>query len=123
VGREESESAIDILGEGRADPPAKSYLVLRAVVTCLQCGRRLGFLQRVSDRGRSSASVFFAEGSNSGGPALWRTLRCPTCGGVPILEEYEAVRQRIEHIDWSLDRPRRGRPSKLLVQQRKRDRA
>ncbi len=120
---EESESCLDILEDGRADPPARTYLVLRAGVICLQCGRRLGSLQRISDREQISASVFYPEGSERGALSSWRTVRCATCGGAPILEEYEAIRQRIEHIDWSLDRPRRGRPSKWLVEQRKADRA
>jgi hypothetical protein len=89
----------------------------------LQCGRRLGALQRISDREQVFASVFYPEGSKRGALASWRTVRCTTCGGAPILEEYEAIRQRIEQIDWSLDRPRRGRPSKWLVEQRKADRA
>jgi len=123
VATDEPTSSADLAEDARPDPPIQSYVIIRAGVMCLQCGRRLGFVQRVTDRERSSASVFYPEGKDAGASRSWRSVHCPTCGGVPIVEDYEAVRQRVEHIDWSLDRPRRGRPSKWLVQQRLRDRA
>jgi hypothetical protein len=123
VATDDTTPSADPADDTQPDPPTRSYVIIRAGVMCLQCGRRLGFLQRVTDHERSSASVFYPEGTEAAAGRSWRSVHCPTCGGVPIVEDYEAVRHRVEDIDWSLDRPRRGRPSKWLVQQRLRDRA
>lgn len=52
-----------------------------------------------------------------------RTLRCQRCGGPVYLDELEVVRQRVDHINWRLDEPRRGRPPKWLVELRNQDAA
>jgi hypothetical protein len=50
-------------------------------------------------------------------------VRCEGCGGATFLDDVETVRQRVERIDWSLDRPRRGRPPGWLVELRRRNNA
>jgi hypothetical protein len=49
-----------------------------------------------------------------------RLLRCPACGGSILPTEIIREEVRVERrIDWSEDRPRRGRPPKWLVEQRR----
>ena len=51
-----------------------------------------------------------------------RFLRCPTCRGSILPTEIIREEVRVERrIDWSEDRPKRGRPPKWLVEQRRKD--
>ena len=52
----------------------------------------------------------------------WRRLRCDRCGGPLFLDETDVVVRRSEDYNWSVERPRRGRPPKRLVEQRQRER-
>jgi len=48
-----------------------------------------------------------------------RSLRCPSCGGSVLPTEITREEVRVERrIDWSRERPRRGRPPKWFVEQR-----
>jgi len=49
-------------------------------------------------------------------------LRCPRCGGSVYVDSVEFVDRRVEPIEWEDDGPRRGRPPKWLVEQRRRKR-
>ena len=49
-----------------------------------------------------------------------RYLRCTSCGGSILPTEITREEVRVERrIDWSEERPRRGRPPKWLVEQRR----
>ena len=49
-----------------------------------------------------------------------RFLRCAICGGSILPTEITREEVRVERrIDWSQERPRRGRPPKWLVEQRR----
>ena len=49
-----------------------------------------------------------------------RFLRCTICGGSVLPTEITREEVRVERrIDWSHERPRRGRPPKWLVEQRR----
>ena len=51
-----------------------------------------------------------------------RYLRCASCGGSILPTEITREEVRVEgRIDWSKDRPRRGRPPKWLVDQRRKN--
>ena len=51
-----------------------------------------------------------------------RFLRCATCGGSVLPSEVTREEVRVERpINWAEDRPRRGRPPKSLVEQRRRE--
>jgi hypothetical protein len=51
-----------------------------------------------------------------------RFLRCPTCRGSILPTEIIREEVRVERrIDWSEERPKRGRPPKSLVEQRRKD--
>jgi hypothetical protein len=52
----------------------------------------------------------------------WRHLRCDRCSGPLFLDEADVVVRRTEDYNWSEERPRRGRPPKRLVEQRRRER-
>ena len=51
-----------------------------------------------------------------------RFLRCPTCRGSILPTEIIREEVRVERrIDWSEERPKRGRPPKWLVEQRRKN--
>jgi hypothetical protein len=52
----------------------------------------------------------------------WRTLRCDRCGGPLFLDEVEEITRRYEEYNWLDERPRRGRPPKRLIEERRRER-
>jgi hypothetical protein len=52
----------------------------------------------------------------------WRRLRCDRCGGPLFLDETEVVTRRYENYNWLDERPRRGRPPKRLIEERRRER-
>jgi hypothetical protein len=52
----------------------------------------------------------------------WHKLRCDRCGGPLFLDETEVVTRRYEEYNWLDERPRRGRPPKRLIEERRRQR-
>jgi hypothetical protein len=52
----------------------------------------------------------------------WRRLRCTRCGGPLFLDESEVVTRRIDDYNWLEERPRRGRPPKRILEERRRER-
>lgn len=51
-----------------------------------------------------------------------RFLRCPTCRGSILPTEIIREEVRVERrIDWTKERPKRGRPPKWMVEQRRRN--
>lgn len=54
--------------------------------------------------------------------ADWRRLRCDRCGGPLFLDETDVIVRRTEEYNWTDERPRRGRPPKRLVEERRRER-
>src|SRR5712692_9696150 len=54
--------------------------------------------------------------------ANWRRLRCDRCGGPLFLDESDVVTRRYEDYNWLDERPRRGRPPKRLIEERRRER-
>ena len=52
----------------------------------------------------------------------WRTQRCDRCGGPLFLDEVEEITRRYEDYNWLDERPRRGRPPKRLIEERRRER-
>jgi hypothetical protein len=85
-------------------------VVVQASLTCLQCGRHLGWLERPPGSGLPELVVFRPAGSNSISAVSRRHIRCSICNGVAILEDDRTVYRQVEDIDWRLDQPRRGRP-------------
>lgn len=52
----------------------------------------------------------------------WRSLRCDRCSGPLFLDEAEVITRRFEDYNWLEERPRRGRPPKRLIEERRRER-
>jgi hypothetical protein len=52
----------------------------------------------------------------------WRSLHCDRCGGPLFLDEVEVITMRHEDYNWLDERPRRGRPPKRLIEERRRER-
>ena len=50
------------------------------------------------------------------------SLRCDRCGGPLFLDETDVVTRRYEDYNWLDERPRRGRPPKRLIEERRRER-
>ena len=84
-----------------SEPPSPRRVVERVTVdlACLLCGRPQG----VFDVGQAAP----------------RPARCTTCGGSVVVAEVTRQRVRLETVDWSAERPRRGRPPKSLAAQRR----
>jgi len=52
----------------------------------------------------------------------WRRLHCGRCNGLLFADEVDTVTRRHEEYNWMDERPRRGRPPKRLIEQRRRER-
>ncbi len=89
-----------------------------AEVKCLHCGCIAGLLRQ--HPGVPGPPATFQNGH--GGPPIvvknLRALRCERCGGPVYTDEFE-VRYVYPKVDTLEDRPRRGRPPKWLVEERR----
>jgi DNA-directed RNA polymerase subunit RPC12/RpoP len=95
---------------------------VEADVKCYLCGALAGVIE--ADREREPRRVLFRRPGERVAAALRdvRHIRCPRCGGATFLDEVTVVTRRIETTNWLEDRPRRGRPPKRLLEQRRRER-
>src|SRR5579859_3796893 len=93
-----------------------------ADLKCYMCGASAGSIQR--ERGSTTPRVAIERGGTIGSMIAWETsrLRCPRCGGSVYVDQVEIVDRRTEPVEWEDDGPRRGRPPKWLVEQRRRKR-
>ena len=90
--------------------------VLRAELRCYLCSETCGVLEAPPAPGMPRVAQFCAADGSPARRLDWSALRCPRCGsGSLFLDESEIVVQRLERVDWALDRPRRGRPPRWLV--------
>lgn len=96
--------------------------VLVADVKCYLCGAISGQIE--SERQPLPRSVLFRKpGERQAMQVLdWHRLRCERCRGPVFLDEADVVTRRIEEHNWLDERPRRGRPPKRLVEERRRQR-
>ena len=90
---------------------------------CLMCSRDFGILECASLPVGGTVTI-----EQPGGFRVefsveqLRSLRCTSCGGSILPIEITREEVRVEgRIDWSKDRPRRGRPPKWLVEQRRKN--
>ena len=106
--------------------------VLVADVKCYLCGAVSGTLESEQPSGGSGSGLtptparrvqFRLAGASVAEPQPdWRTIRCGRCGGPTFLDEPNIITRRIEDYNWLDERPRRGRPPKRLVEERRRER-
>jgi hypothetical protein len=106
-----------------SEPAPESHLVVCASLTCYLCGRSAGAVEAPLVATWPTVVWFRPTGSATAEQTAWRQVRCEGCGGATFLDDVETVRQRVERIDWSLDKPRRGRPPGWLVALRRRNHA
>ena len=101
-------------------PTIRTYML--ADLKCYMCGASAGSIER--ERGSAAPRVALQRGGHVGSIGAWETsrLRCPRCGGSVYVDQVEIVDRRIEPVEWEEEGPRRGRPPKWLVEQRRRKR-
>jgi DNA-directed RNA polymerase subunit RPC12/RpoP len=101
-------------------PTIRTYVL--ADLKCYMCGATAGSIER--ERSSNPSMVSLERSGHVGLIGPWETsrLRCPRCGGSVYVDQVEIVDRRIEPIEWEDDGPRRGRPPKWLVEQRRRKR-
>jgi hypothetical protein len=101
-------------------PVTRTFIV--ADVKCYLCGAVSGSVE--SERQPIPRSVMFKK--NQAATAMpildWHQLRCERCEGPVFLDDAEVVTRRFETYNWMEDRPRRGRPPKRLLEERRRER-
>ena len=74
--------------------------------TCLLCGRPITDVQ-LSPSSNAAARLFLH--------LDWSRRRCQACGGTAIASDVRPGRRPEPPVDWTADRPRRGRPPKHLA--------
>ena len=112
------------------DPHGKPLrqTVLVADLKCYLCGAVSGAIEseqpEESQAPKPSRNVRYRPvGASESVPlANWRNIHCARCGGPTYLDEPNIVVRRIEDYNWLDERPRRGRPPKRLVEERRRER-
>jgi hypothetical protein len=102
---------------GEQNPGRLAYL---AELQCFMCGSLAGSIE--SDR--KPLPPYGIWHPAGGGPAQrvadWRQWRCGRCGGALFAESVEAVVRHDESEGSRREVPRRGRPPKWLVEERRR---
>jgi hypothetical protein len=99
--------------------PARTYVV--ADLVCFLCGATAGTVA-AEQRPPPVAYTYTPAGGAAVDVADWRRLRCPRCGGALFPDDVRIRRERPEPVaPWAEERPRRGRPPKWLVEQRRRE--
>ena len=104
---------------GEAGSPRTAYL---AELQCFLCGTFAGAFEG----DRKPLPAFGIWHPAHGGPAErvadWRQLRCTRCGGALYAENVDTVLRQDDSEQLRREIPRRGRPPKWLVEQRRKDR-
>jgi hypothetical protein len=104
---------------GEEQPARTVYL---AELQCFLCGSTAGSIE--SDRKPLPPYGIWhsADGTAAQRIADWRSLRCNRCGGALYTENVEAVIKHDDGDELRREVPRRGRPPKWLVEERRRAR-
>lgn len=108
-------------------PTRRTFFV--ADLKCYMCGSVNGSIE--SEQSLTSTLPAAADqavllrqtGRDQPVPVLnWRRLRCERCGGPLFLDETDVITRRYDDYNWLDERPRRGRPPKRLIEERRRER-
>jgi hypothetical protein len=110
---------------GITKPQRRTFFV--ADLKCYMCGSVAGSIE--SEQTLTSAAapgnpvLLRQTGRDQPVPvANWRRLRCDRCGGPLFLDETDVITRRYDTYNWLDERPRRGRPPKRLIEERRRER-
>src|SRR6185503_18298103 len=100
------------------EAPART--AYQAELQCFLCGSLAGAIE--SDRKPLPADgLWYPAGGGSAVPmADWRHMRCNRCGGALFAESVDMVVRHDESEELRREVPRRGRPPKWLVEERRR---
>jgi hypothetical protein len=97
-------------------PPSRPTRVLRAELRCHLCAETIAAVEAETSVAMmpAVAHVYPTDGSPARERA-WRGLHCSRCGSTSLyLDEPQTIVRRDEQLDWTLERPRRGRPPRWL---------
>jgi len=108
--------------ESRSEEETPGRTAYLAELQCFLCGSLAGSIE--SDRKPLPPQGVWhpAGGGRSQRVADWRQLRCPRCGGALFAESVEAVIRHDDSEELRRETPRRGRPPKWLVEERRKAR-
>jgi hypothetical protein len=103
-------------------PERRTFFV--ADLKCYMCGSVCGSIESEQAPTRAVHPVIFRQAGREQPVQIpsWRGLRCDRCGGPLFLDESEVITRRYEEYNWLDERPRRGRPPKRLIEERRRER-
>ena len=105
-------------------PVRRTFYV--ADLKCYMCGSVAGSIeseQSLTNASMGSGVLLRPAGRDEAVQvANWRRLRCDRCGGPLFLDETDVITRRYEDYNWLDERPRRGRPPKRLIEERRRER-
>ena len=106
--------------ESRGQTTTPGRTVYLAELQCFLCGTLAGSIE--SDRKPLPPSGVWrpTDGSAPVRIADWRSLRCNRCGGALYAESIEVVVRPDDSDELRREAPRRGRPPKWLVEERRR---
>src|SRR5258708_557034 len=106
--------------ESQGEDQSTGRLAYLAELQCFMCGSLAGAIET----DRKPLPPYGIWHPAGGGQALrvadWRQLRCGRCGGALFAESVEAVVRHDDTQDPRREAPRRGRPPKWLVEERRR---
>jgi hypothetical protein len=93
-----------------------------ADLKCYLCGAGAGSIERERDVKQTRMAITRAGTVGTIAASDTSRLRCPRCGGPVYVDEVDIIDRRSEPVEWEDEGPRRGRPPKWLVEQRRRKR-
>jgi hypothetical protein len=97
--------------------------VFVADLKCYLCGTVAGSIESEQAPAAQRTVLLREPGKVKAAPVLdWRQMRCVRCGGPLYLDESDVVTRRVDEYNWTDERPRRGRPPKRLIEERRRER-
>jgi hypothetical protein len=107
----------DSRGEDQT-PGRTAYL---AELQCFLCGSLAGSIE-TDRKPLPPYGIWHPAGGAAQRVADWRQLRCSRCGGALYAESIDAVVRHTDDDELRKEAPRRGRPPKWLVEERRKQR-
>ena len=92
-----------------------------AELQCFLCGSSAGSIE-TNRKPLPPYGIWHPTGGPATRVADWHQLRCNRCGGALFAESIDVVARPDDSDELRREVPRRGRPPKWLVEQRRRDR-